>query len=284
MGIILALLSAALGTSKDVVSKSLASRVNPDVSTLASFLFPLPFYAVILAVAWLGGYEVLSFSSKFLLLIGLRSLSDACAEGCKMRALAHGDMSLVSSFVSLAPIVLLFLSPLITGDAIHPHEVVAVVLIVSGSLFLIRRDKETGGIIQLKAILYSCAAAVAFAFNACFDRLAVNDAGPILSGFGVTFLAGVVTAPLALRHTGCFTRMQENGKGFLVRGFLETLFMVMKLWALVYLPAHIVAGVSRFTLLFNVIAGRFVFREGDISRKALATLLMYLGLAIFFFV
>ena len=86
-----------------------------------------------------------------------------------MRAFANGDISLVTSFLALSPLFLAFISPYITGDRVTTHDYVALAFIVVGSLMLVRRDKTTGKVFQLRAVVYALLASLAFALNSCFD-------------------------------------------------------------------------------------------------------------------
>jgi len=65
VGVIAALISACTSTAKDLVSKLVAARVHPDVSTSASFLFAMPFYFLILIVMVGIGGESFSVSLTF---------------------------------------------------------------------------------------------------------------------------------------------------------------------------------------------------------------------------
>jgi drug/metabolite transporter (DMT)-like permease len=280
MGILVTIFSALCSTAKDIVSKGLASRVHSDVSTFASFLFALPFYALIVVVATLLGLEPLAFSGSFFWLVLARSVTDVFAESLKMKAFASGDLSLVSTFLSLSPIFLAILSPFTTGDNVTVIDLLALGLIVAGGLLLIQRDASTGKVFQLKAVLFALAASVAFALNSCFDRLAVMESGPIVSGLAMTLLAALFTLPLAFRHHGAGHALSLNSSSFLVRGAFEALFMVSKLFALTMLPAHVVVGGTRVSLIVSVIAGRLWFGERNTLRRFIAALCVYAGLLI----
>jgi uncharacterized membrane protein len=280
MGFILALLSACSATAKDIVSKAVASQVHPAISTLASFVFALPFYVILLVLAVLCGVESLTYTGPFVWLVVARSISDVFAEGFKMKALQVGDISLVSSFLSLSPLLLALMSPAITGDRVTTHDWIALGFIVLGSLIIIRRDRQTGAVVQVRAIVYACLASVAFALNNCFDRLAVVNSGALTAGFSMTLLAGMLVAPMALQRAEAWSELRQNYRAFLARGAWETLFMVTKLAALQFLQAHVVSGIARTSLLFTVIAGRIRFGEQDTTRRVLASLLMYAGLLV----
>jgi drug/metabolite transporter (DMT)-like permease len=260
----------------------LSSKLHPDISTFASFLFALPFYAVLITLAALSGVESFSFSTSFMLLVLARSVTDVFAEGFKMKAFATGDISLVSSFLSLSPLILAMLSPFVTGDRVTQSDILALACIVVGSVLLIKRDSATGKVLQIKSIVYALLAAVAFALNSCFDRLAVVNSGALISGFAMTLLAALFCIPLALRHRRSIDTLVEHRRGFIARGAWETIFMVSKLSAMSILEAHVVLGVSRISLILSVIAGWIWFGERNILRRGFAALFIYLGLVILF--
>lgn len=280
MGFLVTIFSALCSTAKDIVSKGLASRVHSDVSTCASFLFALPFYIVIVVVAAVLGLEPLAFSGQFLWLVLARSVTDVFAESFKMKAFASGDLSLVSTFLSLSPLFLALLSPFVTGDSVTVTDLLALGSIVAGGLLLIQRDATTGKVFQLKAVLFALAASVAFALNSCFDRLAVIESGPVISGLAMTLLAALLTLPVAFRHRGALRALSSNSSSFLVRGAFEALFMVSKLLALTMLPAHVVVGGTRASLIVSVVAGRIWFGERNTFRRFVAALCVYVGLLV----
>jgi drug/metabolite transporter (DMT)-like permease len=235
---------------------------------------------LIVIVASLVGLEPLAFSGPFLWLVLARSITDVFAESFKMKAFASGDLSLVSTFLSLSPIILAIMSPFITGDSVTIMDFVALGMIVAGSLLVIQRDRSTGKVFQLKAVLYALAASMAFALNSCFDRLAVIESGAIVSGLAMTLLAALFTLPLALRHSGAARALSTNSPSFFTRGAFEALFMVSKLFALTMLPAHVVVGGTRVSLIISVIAGRVWFGERNTLRRLIAALCVYGGLLV----
>jgi drug/metabolite transporter (DMT)-like permease len=216
------------------------------------------------------------------MLVLARSVSDVFAEGFKMRAFANGDISLVTSFLALSPLFLAFLSPYITGDRVTTHDYVALAFIVVGSLMIVRRDKDTGKVFQLRAVVYALLASLAFALNSCFDRLAVVQSGALVSGFAMTLMAAVFCIPVAFRHHDALPQLSTHAKPFLVRGAWETLFMVSKLFAMTMLEAHVVLGISRISLILTVLAGKAMFGERDTGRRLLAAGCMYAGLLVLF--
>src|SRR5262249_12314538 len=150
---------------------------------------------------------------------------------------AHGDISLVASFLSLSPLFLLFTSPLITGDPLSGPGLLAVVLVVGGSLLLVYRPSAAGWAAQKKGLLLAAGSALFFSLNSCFDRLAVQKGTPVVAAFAMTLVSALLILPLILRRPGLPAEMRAERAGLWLRGLLEVGFMVSKLYALQYLQA-----------------------------------------------
>src|SRR5205085_4910926 len=109
-----------------------------------------------------------------------RAVTDTLAEGLKMYAFTHGDISIVTTIFSMNPLFLLILSPWITGDHLSWLGLGAMLLVTLGSLLLVYRPSSGNWVSQKKAIVLAATASVFFAINTCFDRLAMKgvDATP----------------------------------------------------------------------------------------------------------
>jgi drug/metabolite transporter (DMT)-like permease len=237
----------------------------------------------------LCGYDVFDHSLTFFALVVLRSVTDTFAEAMKMYALAYGDISVVASFFSLSPLFLLFISPWITEDSITAVGVVAVLLIVAGSLLMVYRPTGKDWAGQKKAIGLALGAAVFFALNSCFDRLAVKHgltdvvtepgkrvAVSVMAGFAMTLCSACFLLPLVVARPRRETLWHYRGE-FALRGLLEILFMVGKLAAMTYLQAPYVVGIQRLSLVLAIIGGRVFFGEPDFGRRLVAGLLILAG-------
>jgi drug/metabolite transporter (DMT)-like permease len=284
MGILAALLSAVFSSSKDILSKKLAVHIDGAASTFASFAFALPFYALVLAILGLAGWDIWNVSMTFWWFVVARALTDSCAEGMKMYAFAHGDISLVTLFFSMSLLFVLVLSPLLTDDDLSVTGTVAVLVVMVGSTALVWRPAQ-GGERQKVAILLALGASLFFALNSIFDRLAVrpqpgeaaNPAVAVVAAFTMTLLSALLLSPFVLGHRKRLKGLVTNRGGLLARGMLEVAFMVSKLLAMQHLAAPYVGGLQRSSLILSVIAGRVLFRETDFVRRLLAALLILGG-------
>lgn len=275
MGFIYAISAACLATAKDVVSKSVATKVSGTVSTIASFLYALPFYIILIIAAYFAGYEDLSFTTQFFGLVILRAISDIGAEWCKMTALSKGDLSVVAAFYSLSPVFLLFLSPLITGDTLSTGGIIGVILVGLGTLTFGLKPKN-GEKPQYKAMALGLASALFFSLNSCFDKLAVNESSPLLSGFAMTALSGFILVPFC--REPLLPAFSSAHRPFLIRGFFETVFMISKLAALQYLPAPYVVAIMRGSIIISIISGRTIFKESNFIQRLIGGLVILAGI------
>jgi drug/metabolite transporter (DMT)-like permease len=280
MEIIACFIAAILSSSKDMVSKKVSFSVSGLLSAFASFSFALPYYVALLTLMWWLGLEEFAFSWAFLWLVLLRSLTDAAAEWLKMLSFSHGDISLVSTYLALAPLFLLITSPLITGDPLTNNGVLAVLLVVSGSLIAAYDSKRSRQQKSLLGIGYAIGSAIFFSLNSCFDRLAVQVASPTLSAAAMTLMAALLLAPFVLRQPQSIAICVEHRTSFLLRGLFEIGFMVLKLYALQYAQAPHVSALLGISLLLSIIGGKVLFKEEDFGRRLVAGLLVCAGVVL----
>ncbi len=279
MPLLAAFLSALLSASKDFLSKSVSSKVSSRVSTFASFSYALPFYLVAWLIALSFGWETVVITTTFLSLAFLRSVADIFAEWSRMHAFKSADVSVVSSLLALSPVILLFISPALTNDRITYAGMLGVVLVAVGSLLMVYRPGVKHSAQEIRGVAFAVAGSFFFAINSCLDRLAVQQAGPITSGFAMTLFSALLLLPL-LPFKTARSEFKTGAKEFWLRGFLEITFMVSKLYAMQTLPAAYVVAILRSSMLFSVIGGRIIFKEQGFRRKLIATSLMLCGVVV----
>lgn len=279
IGYLAAFLSAVFQSSKDLVSKKLAFSVDGTTSAFASFVYALPFYLIAMAVLSLMGVEWWHYSGNFILFIVLRSLVDTVAETLKMYALTYADVSLLSCVFAFYPLLLLVLSPLVTGDPLRWNEVVGIFCVVAGSLVIVVRPDRSALKAQQKGVAIALVSGVFFALNTCLDRLAAQQSSALFSGFAMTALAALFILPFMFR----VQRQRDlvaHYRGFLLRGFFEAAFMICRLWALQYYSGPLVVAVQRLSFVISIIGGRVFFKEGDFLRRMVAGTIVLLGAAV----
>lgn len=276
IGVLLSLATTVAMTAKDVVSKKLSVSVDGTTSAFASFAFALPFYAIVLFIFWLLGWETFTVHSAFFSYVLLRALSDTFAETFKMYALSHGEFSVIVPIISLHPVFLLVASPLLTNDPLTPNIIIGVLFTVIGSTLVVFQRAKT----STKGIVYGLLCAFFFALNNCFDRLSVQTASPTFSGMVMTAVSAVMLIPLLIYHRTRMSPFIEYKNPFLLRGGFEVLFMILKLSALQYLQAPVATAIMRLSIVFAVISGGVVFNEKRMIPKLIGAAFTVIGIII----
>jgi drug/metabolite transporter (DMT)-like permease len=269
MGIFLSFLAAFFASSKDIVSKRLSFSVDSTTSTFASFAYALPYYVPLLVIMTYMGFEKITISSTFLLMVILRGLTDSFAEWFKMSAFSYGELSEIAPFLALSPFFLLLFSPLITGDIPTFQGILGVLLILLGSILNILFLKGSGlsKIQNIRGIIFAVIASVFFCFNNIFDRLAVRSGTPVFSGLSMTLFTALVFLPLVIKKSTARNDLIANSRPFFARGFFEVIFMVTKLSALQYIQAPYVAALLQSSCILSIIGGRMFFQEREFLKR-----------------
>ena len=277
MGTLIALFATLFLTVKDTLSKKISFSIDGTTSALASFLFAIPFYLILLAIIWLYGIDIFSVSPGFWVIVFARAFFDTLAESSKMQAFSNGELSAVTSIISLYPIFVLLLSPLITKDPLTTNIIFGAILTVTGSILVVfKPSKQT----TKKGIIFALLSAVFFSLNTCFDKLSVQTANPIFSAFTMTLLSGLFLLPLVAFKTKTLGLLKTNTKQLWMRGFFQTVCTSAKLISLIYIQAAQWAVLARIVVLFSVISGGVIFNEGNVKRKIIGAVLSITGVAL----
>jgi drug/metabolite transporter (DMT)-like permease len=282
------LFSATCVTAKDLLSKRLSFRIDGATSTFASFAFALPFYVAVLAIMHALGLSRFGFTNTFVTFVLLRAVTDTLAEGLKMYAFAHGDISVVTTIFSTSPLILLVLAPVVTGEHLSWLGLGAMLLVTAGSLVLVCHPAGQGWATQKKAIVLAATASFFFALNNCFDSLAMKGNNPLpgdfwspaVAGFSMTLVSALLVAPLTLLRRDRLRSLRTYQGGLWARGFLEVVFMSAKLYAMQFIESQYVLGLMRLSVVLSIIGGWLFFKEGDFRRRLAAGLLVVAGVAL----
>lgn len=280
MGLLACLFAAIFSSSKDLYSKKISLSVVGIHSAFASFVFALPFYCFAIGISWLFGYESFVLGTSFWWLVLARSLTDAVAEWSKMQSMVGADISQIVCFLSLAPLFLLVSSPLITGDVPGVLGCCGVVLTVVGSLIALDGFSSLRQGARPKSIALALLSSLFFSLNSSFDRLAVQQASPLLSGAAMTFLAAVLLVIPAIRVRGLQQSLTTHSKDYFIRGLFELFFMVLKLTALQYMQAPYVAGLMKMSLILSIIGGKVLFDEPHFKRRIIAGIVIAMSISL----
>jgi drug/metabolite transporter (DMT)-like permease len=283
-GIFIALLGVTSNSLRDVFSKKLAVKVNSFLSSLATYLYSLPFYVLLLTPTLLLGIERITLTLTFLTFILLRSSTDVIGETMKMKAYSHGELSLVAAFLSFTPIFTMLISVIFLHERITLLGVAGVLLSVLGSFLVVLdfKNLKSNFKIQLplKAMLLAFGASFFFSLNSIYDKFAIQTGTPIYTAFMLSLIGSTfLTLPNILMKND-FAKMKQEKKYFLIRGIFETIYMILKMVALQYISAIYMTVILRLGVLFSVFNGKLFLSEKGFVRKLIGAIILIIGLVV----
>jgi drug/metabolite transporter (DMT)-like permease len=217
---------------------------------------------------------------EFWTLLGWSGALNVVAYALYIRAFRLSDASLIAPLVLLTPVLMLFTSPVMTGEQAPPMGVLGVLFTVLG-VGLLDADQESGRRFNFhvfardKGARLMMGVAVIWSVTANIDKLGVRASTPLIWITAVTivislcallyWVAGRRAAPSA------FQLRYAIGAGSAM-AFGNTLQM----WALTVLFTPYVIAIKRLSALFTVLASGHVLKE-DSNGRLFGAAVMLIG-------
>ena len=242
-----------------------------------------------------------SFEPHFLLIYALGIPLEILSAYLYMRAIELADVSLVLPFQALTPVLLPITSGLILGEKYPPEGILGIIMVSAGSVFMLRtsggKPENKGEGKNLKkentqnkktfvAVLLMVGSATIYSITSVFGRYMSQKLDPEFFGstYMMTLTAGM--APIFLRKYG-------------IIGLKETLFSISPLkfsiglsmggvilshfFALSGLETAYMISLKRTSVLFSVLLGYLMLKEGSFKERMLGASFMFAGVVIIAF-
>ncbi|TAJ44445.1 EamA family transporter [Methanofollis fontis] len=217
---------------------------------------------------------------EILPVLTVSAILNTAAVRLTFRALATTDISLAIPFLSFTPLFLVLTSWLILGERPGAGGMAGILLIVAGSYLL----GGSGGISapfhalssHPGAALMLCVAAI-YSITANVDKILLINAG-LFVGYGIDLLC----IGCFLLIFAAFDRSSLHGCGVLpplvLGGLLAIEIMAIGSALLIQIVPYVIS-VKRTSILFAVLLGGALFREGERLRRGLSAGMMVAGAA-----
>jgi drug/metabolite transporter (DMT)-like permease len=197
-----------------------------------------------------------------------------------IRAFRLSDASLVAPLVLLTPVLMLFTSPLMTGETAPPMGVLGVILTVLGVGLLDAGQEGAkrlnfGVFIRHAGPRYMIVTASIWSICANLDKLAVRASTPLIY---MTTLSAFI-AICSIGYWLASGRPGGSAKGVkqaLIAGAAMSLGTGLQMWALTILFTPYVIAIKRLSALFTVLASGRVLKE-DTGGRVLGAGVMLAG-------
>jgi drug/metabolite transporter (DMT)-like permease len=196
-----------------------------------------------------------------------------------VRAYGLGDMSVVYPLArGLAPMLTTLVAALALGEALAPHQFVAVALISTGIMIL---SLGAGG--SRRAVVFAAATGTAVAAYSLVAGLGVRAAGTVL-GFQacleIVTGAGTVGYVAIVRRADLVAHARRHGVVGLLAGVLSVAGFLAYLVAARSLPLGPVVALRETSVIFGALLGALVLKEAFGARRTAASALVALGIVL----
>jgi drug/metabolite transporter (DMT)-like permease len=279
MGIIVGLLNAFALAASSVFIKRL-SGITPNLLTWVRFGTTIPVLAVLVSI--FSEWFIPPIEYWLLLLLVIVPLEVAFAY-LFVKSYHLSDMSVAAPLSAFSSIFLIPIGFVVLGELPTIVGFGGIVLIFFGSFFL---GWRTGGkilyswrnILFDKGALLSLLGALLASFAVAFAKPAFQYAPPLLSGFYTTLFLVLYLAPFTIHHLRSVNSVTAGDFGGL--SITSGLSIALHYVGLSLLPAAYYISIKRLSIVFQVLFGKVFFKEGDIVRRFLGSLLMVAGVVL----
>lgn len=282
--LIFALISAVFVSAALLIEKRILAREHA-----MEFSAALAFFNLILSIPFFlfidySRLQIIPLVYLFFLMIMI-----AAAFLLVAKSIRHMEVSTVVPFLVLAPIVTTVLAFIFLNEVLSPFQLLGILLILAGAYILeLHRGHSFLDpfkiIIESKYVHFVILGVTLYGVSAFFDRVILfkYDFQPIAyMTFAHIFLAFHFFVMISIFHDG--SRGLRNGlKKFgwilLPISIFTIVYRLALLEALKIEYAGLVVSTQKLSAFFTVIIGGRLFREKDILRKAIASLIMLAGI------
>jgi len=255
----------------------------------------------------------------FLLYVSLNAVLEGTAILLNLRALQVSPISYCVPFMALTPLFLLPSGALFLHEAVSGGMVIGVGMVVTGALVVNRQLFARGLLEPARAIVrergsrYMLMVALLLTVTNILDKWFLMSGGEVVSlevkfartltlSLGKCGMLCVFFAGLTIVRLGDWRARNRTPAGLwsaavsfswsnvlrhlpvwlVLAGVLEALVLLLQLTALQFTVAALVISIKRAGMILAVALGWFVFKERGITDRVIASLVMTVGVLIFF--
>ena len=255
----------------------------------------------------------------FLLYVSLNAVLEGTAILLNLRALQVSPMSYCVPFMALTPLFLLPSGAIFLHEAVSSGMVIGVLLVVIGSLVVNRQLFAKGLLEPARAIVrergsrYMLIVAILLTVTNVLDKWFLTNGGGAVAfdvklarsltlSTGKCVMLTVFFVCLTIFRLGKWDTGKNKVSGFLsaaksfswtnvlrqaplwlvLAGVFEALVLMLMLTAMQFTVAAVVISIKRSGVILAVVLGYFMFKERGITDRVIASLVMAVGVLIFF--
>ncbi len=273
-----------LATSDALTKRALVSRDEYFVAWMR-LLFALPVLVPILFFI-----EIPSLDRTFWLATLSALPLEIAALILYTKALKVSPISLTMPFLALTPLFLIIMAYLIVGESVSIYGGTGIMLMALGSYILNLHKMKYSLLEPVKAVFREKGSVmiilVAFIFSitASLGKVAIEHSSPVFFGSFYFILVTILFTPIAMVKNR--RRLTIAKKDILPLSSIGATFALMIIFHMLAMSLANVAymiSIKRTSLLFSILYGHLLFKEGKIAEKVLGAIIMLIGFVLIVF-
>ncbi|PLW80305.1 hypothetical protein C0585_03230 [Candidatus Woesearchaeota archaeon] len=268
--------NAIFKTLEDLTLKKASFEEDPIF-----LLFVLHTINVVLLIIPLFLFGIPSFNSKFIFAVFINSIIYLATGIMYVKAIKISEISLIAPILSFVPLFLLITSPLILGEFPNPISLIGVILIVAGTYIINMNSKKDfmdplTSIFRHKGTRLVLFVTILWSFAANFDKMAIVNSNPFFYLVIVNLLQTIYLLPIIILSKKKISN-KTNIKWILLAGLFGTLMILSAMYAIQLTLVAYVVSVKRLSIILTVIVGSLLFKEHDLKKRSLGSVIMVIG-------
>jgi len=281
MWYIISILSGFFFATADAFSKKEARRTPAIVLAWVREFYALPFLLPLLLFI-----EIPELKSGFWGAMALCVAIDLVTTFLYMRAIQIAPLSLTVPYLGLSPIFLLIIPAIVLGEHLSPMGIFGVVLVSIGT-YTLQLDRAKYGlfepwlaIFKNRGSLYMSIVAVLYAVTATYGKVAIIKSSPLfMTIVYFSLLAAGFTIILLISQRDKLKALFQFPLQKLSIGSAMALMAITHFTAIGMIQVAYMISIKRLSLLFAILFGWIIFKEGKIKERLLGGIIIITGAA-----
>lgn len=279
--IIFALLAAFFSGITSVLAKVGIKDVDSNLATAIRTVIILIF-SIILVLFMKSFNEIYNLNKKNLIFLISSGIATSLLWISYFKALQYGSVSKVTPIDKTSIVLTLILSSIFLNESITFIKIISIVLILSGTFLMVKKEKETNN----KWIIYAILTAVFASLATILSKIGLNDIDSNFASLLRTFIALIIIWIIVLINKKYKEIKYINRKGWLfiiLSGISTGLSWLCYFKALQNGEASIVFPIEKLSVLVAVIFSWIFLKEKVTIKSIIGLILIVIGTLILIF-
>lgn len=280
-GVILGLLSSFFKSSKSVTTKIASTDTNEYVTSFSTRFFSIPVFIIGLIIT---DSFVLTYSDTFVQALTINSLSMVATTILIAKSLKISDISVISPLLAFVPVFVTVPSYLLLGEVPSNLAGFGIISVTVGAYVLNTSDSDSGYLEPIKRVAsdrgaqYISIVLLIVSVTPSIDKIGIQETSPLTWILSTHITASVVLLVVALLTSSSISEpLRNNIKILLLVGLSSSMIWVFQSYGYTLTQVSYIQALKRVSLVFSVVAGKFIFEEDNIRRRLISSLIILVG-------